>query len=68
MHPKGVLIVNAYREISPSERTEAPFPHQMLSYSHVRKHCLITTTQLLSIFLEIQGTYLSRIQKQVGYF
>ena len=50
---KPLLIVNAFRELPLEQRTEAAFPNQMLSYSKSRNHCLITTTQLLCLFIEI---------------
>jgi hypothetical protein len=48
--PKGILIVNAFRETPLTERTTPAFPHQMLNYSVKRDHCLITTTQLLGLY------------------
>lgn len=55
VQPKGFLIVNAFCDIAPSDRTESPFPHQMIAYSKSRNHCLITTTQLLAIFLDVEA-------------
>ncbi len=52
MDPKGVLLVNAYCETPLAERTDPPFPDQMLKYSTLREHCLMTTTQLLGLLLE----------------
>ena len=50
---KPLLVVNAFRELPLEQRTEVAFPNQMLSYSKSRNHCLITTTQLLCLFIEI---------------
>ena len=52
---KGVLLINAYCETPLADRTEAPFPNQMLKYSTQRQHCLITTTQLLGILIEARS-------------
>lgn len=53
INPKGILVVNSYRELPLLERTEENFPDQMLRYSTGREHCLITTVQLLTLHLEI---------------
>lgn len=51
--PKPLLIVNAFKDLSLDQRTEKPFPHQMLSYSKSRHHCLLTTVQLFGILNDI---------------
>lgn len=51
--PKPLLIVNAFCDTPLEQRTEDVFPNQMLSYSTSRNHCLISTTQLLCLFIEI---------------
>ena len=53
--PKGILLVNAYCETPLTERTDPPFPDQMLKYSTRREHCLMTTTQLLGLLLEARA-------------
>lgn len=52
--PKAVLIVNGFCETPVKDRNEDVFPHQMLKYCEARGHALITTTQLLCLFIEIQ--------------
>ena len=54
LFPKGFLIVNAFRNVPPMDRKKPAFPKQMLNYCKARKHCLLTTTQLLCIHLDIQ--------------
>lgn len=49
--PKGMLIVNAFKDTPLTERTEHPFSPQMITYSTNRNHCLLTGTQLLGIYL-----------------
>lgn len=49
--PKGILIVNAFRDKPLEERDEKSFPEQMLKFSKGREHCLLTTTQLLELHL-----------------
>lgn len=50
--PKSLLIINAYCNLPLPERKEAIFPNQMLSYSTRREQCLISTYQLLKLFIE----------------
>ena len=52
--PKALLIVNGFSDMPVKDRNEAVFPHQMLKYCEARGHALITTTQLLCLFIEIQ--------------
>jgi hypothetical protein len=51
--PKPILIVNAFKDLPLDQRTDKPFPHQMLSYSRSRNHCLLTTVQLFGILNDI---------------
>lgn len=44
---KPILVINSWRLIPPTERSQESFPHQMQSYAIARNHCLVTTTQLL---------------------
>lgn len=48
---KAVLIVNAYCDKPLKDRGET-FPNQMLKYCTNRSHCLISTTQLLCLYIE----------------
>ena len=50
--PKGILIVNSYKDIPLTDRKEPAFPDQMLEYSEKREHCLITGLQLLGMYLD----------------
>lgn len=50
IEPKGILIVNAYRELPLANRTDEAFPDQMLEYCRRKELCLVTTTQLLGLF------------------
>ena len=52
VHPKGILLVNAYRDAPLEDRSGGAFPDQMLSFSKNRSHCLITTLQLLGLYLD----------------
>ncbi len=53
-HPKPLLIVNAFKDTPLSERTEDVFPDQMLKYSNAREHALVSTTQLLCLYIDIK--------------
>jgi hypothetical protein len=46
--PKGILVVNAWREQPLPERDKPAFPDQMLAYSEARGHCLLESAQLLT--------------------
>jgi hypothetical protein len=50
--PKGILLVNAFKDMPLNERNEMAFPDQMLKYSTQREHCLLTTTQLLGLYYD----------------
>ncbi len=52
--PKGILVVNTWREIELDLRTEKDFPDQMLPYSEGRDHCLVTGLQLFAIRVDIE--------------
>jgi hypothetical protein len=53
--PKGILVVNTWREVPLGERTQEDFPSQMLPYSKRRGHCLITGLQLFVIRADVEG-------------
>jgi hypothetical protein len=53
--PKGILIVNTWREKPLDERTEADFPAQMIPYSTSREHCLVTGLQLFVIRAQVEA-------------
>lgn len=52
--PKPILVVNAWRKQELSKRTEQSFPNQMVEYATNRRQCLLSTTQLLCLFLDIK--------------
>lgn len=52
--PKALLIVNAFKDTPVFERTEGVFPNQMLQYSTAREHALVSTTQLLCLYIDIK--------------
>lgn len=49
--PKGILIVNAFKNQDISLRSEKIFSNQMLEYSMKRNHCLLSTTQFLCLYI-----------------
>lgn len=53
--PKGILVVNAYKDTPLHERTEKAFPAQMLDYCKRRNHCLLTGLDLLAILFYTQN-------------
>ncbi|HVC75178.1 MAG TPA: hypothetical protein VND96_01545 [Candidatus Micrarchaeaceae archaeon] len=52
--PKGILVVNGWRDAPLQRRTEDVFPDQMLEFSEARKHCLISGIQLLGAWLDAE--------------
>lgn len=50
--PKGVLVVNVYKDTPLDDRNAAPFPSNLISYSEKRDHCLITGLQLLGLYFD----------------
>lgn len=52
---KPILIVNGYNSLPLEKRIESVFPEQMVKYSTSREHALVTTTQLLCLFIEVQS-------------
>ncbi|MEU9019988.1 hypothetical protein [Actinomadura sp. NPDC048394] len=52
--PKGILVVNAWRELPLDERVQDAFPSQMLPYCESRGHCLITGLQLFVILADLE--------------
>jgi hypothetical protein len=53
--PKGILVVNAFRDRPLRDRNQPVFPDQMLPYSLKRGHCLIAGWQLLAAYVEAEG-------------
>lgn len=51
---KGILVINAFKELSLDDRKEPAFPGSMVSYSEKRNHCLLTSTQLLNLYLRVR--------------
>lgn len=73
--PKGILVANAWHKRPLKERTQRPFPSQMLRYAADQQgYCLITSTQLLGAWLaaeenpEKQDAIVSRIFRHRGVF
>jgi hypothetical protein len=52
--PKGLLVINGYKDLPPQERKEPTFPHAMLDYVQRKNQCAITGMQLLCLALEAQ--------------
>lgn len=51
--PKSILLVNGFLKLPLDARKEVVFPSQMQKLSKGRGQCLITTTQLLCLFIEV---------------
>lgn len=52
--PKGILVVNTWRETPLTKRTKEDFPAQMLPYSEGRGHCLVTGLQFFLMRAEVE--------------
>ncbi|TXB61845.1 hypothetical protein [Phaeodactylibacter luteus] len=46
VNPKGILIVNTYKDTPPGQRKEIDFPSQMMEYVNQMKICLMTGVEL----------------------
>lgn len=69
--PKGILVVNAWREQPLPERDKPAFPDQMLAYSEARGHCLLESAQLLTALVTAtnqakRAAFLDALFKTVG--
>lgn len=53
--PKPLLIVNGFCDTPLLQRVEDVFPNQMMKYCEARNHALITTTQLLCLYIETRS-------------
>lgn len=51
---KGILVVNAFKDLPLEDRSEPAFPSSMVSYSEKRNHCLLTGAQLLNLYLMVR--------------
>ncbi len=58
-NPKGILMVNTYRDTPLRERQGPDFPDQMLAYSTQMKHCLMTCSQLLCLYIDFKTEKIS---------
>lgn len=59
-NPKGILIVNTYKDVKLENRTEIDFPNQMLGYSNQMHLCLITGIQLLCMYLDFTSNKINK--------
>ena len=57
--PEGILIVNPYKDKPLKDRTDQAFPSQMLPYSEKMGLTLLTTTQLLGLYLDFKNNEIS---------
>jgi hypothetical protein len=57
--PKGILIVNTFRDKPLSDRTELDFPNQMMKYCNRQELCLLTSRQLLELILGFESDELT---------
>ncbi len=57
--PKGILVVNTFKDKPVVERNEKHFPDQMLTYCKQRSFCLITGDQLLNKYMAYKSGMLT---------
>lgn len=50
--PKGILVVNSFRDLPLLERREATYPIPLQGYARKRDQCLITGLQLLCLYFD----------------
>jgi len=61
-NPKGILIVNTFKNEKLENRTTDDFPNQMLNYSNKMEHCLLTGIQLLCIYLDFKADKIKKTE------
>ncbi len=52
IRPKAILLVNGYKDLPLEKRTEQIFPQQMIKYATNREQCLISTVQLVCLYID----------------
>ena len=57
---KPLLIVNAFKGLPLDKRSQPVFPNQMLAYAMHRSHCLISTAQLLCLYVDTNDNPVKR--------
>lgn len=60
INPKGILLVNTYKEMPIEERNGEDFPAQMLSYAQRMNHCLISGLQFLCMYIDFVNKKISQ--------
>lgn len=58
--PKGILVLNPFRDLPPAMRKESPFPPDMLKYSIARNHCLMRSEDLLNLYLDFREKFIDK--------
>jgi len=61
-NPKGLLLINTYKDTPINKRREDDFPNQMMKYVKQMDHALLTTAQLFSIYLDFEQKKISLMQ------
>jgi len=57
---KGILIVNAFKDLAPKDRKEKAYPADLLSFSTKRDHCLMLTLNLLNIYVDYERGFITK--------
>ncbi len=53
--PKGILVLNCQKEMDLFDRNQAPFSDQLISYAEATDICVMTTTQLVGMLMDLKG-------------
>lgn len=51
VQPKGILVINAFKDLPINKRIKHVFPDQMIPYAKSKNHCLISGLQLYGFYL-----------------
>jgi len=57
--PKGVLVASTWANGAPTERTDEDYTDALAEFAEKKNLCLMTTSQLLCIFRDVEGGYMS---------
>jgi hypothetical protein len=67
IEPKGILVASTWADKPPAERPDEDFADSMNEFAKRKNLCLLTTTQLLAIFrdLDVAGTDPKEVRENV---
>jgi len=62
---KGILIVNAFKDLAPKDRKENAFPPDLVKFSTKKEHCLMVTLDLLNLYVDFENGLVTKEEIKV---